>query len=63
MWPEGDALTCAQVDLVSAALASAHTPLVLLCAGVLLSSPQPRAPQARRCAFVSPHLLQFAHCS
>ena len=48
---------------MSAALASAHTPLVLLCAGVLLSSPQPRAPQARRCAFVFPLLLQFAHCS
>ena len=35
---------------MSAVLAGAHMPLVLLCTGVLLTAPQMRVPQVRKVA-------------
>ena len=39
--------SCLQVDNVSRVLASAHTPLVLLCMGMWVKEQQPKASQVR----------------
>ncbi len=53
---------CMQVDSVSSALASAHMPLVLLCAGLWLREPRPKGVLVRAPFHMHPNLASVALC-